>query len=194
PTQGGLYTVNVSAPASPSVLAQIYDVFDTKGVAVAGTRGVSAGAEKGMKVVDLADPTLPRVLGTLPGTIVAVAIAGQTAYALELIAGNPSHVDLLVVNVAGTPTIVGRLGLGNGGSVTGSDVKLVGSLLYVAASMSKLHVVNVASSTAPTLAGMVTLPSTASGVAVAGRYAYVAAGSSVQVVDVFTPSNPVVVG
>jgi hypothetical protein len=195
PTQGGLYTVNVSAPASPSVLAQIYDVFDTKGVAVAGTRGVSAGAEKGMKVVDLADPTLPRVLGTLPGTIVAVAIAGQTAYALELVARQP---------VARRRPSGERRRDSDDRRPARSRQRWLGHRIrrearrlaplcrgeHVEAARRERRELDRAH---PRRDGEPCRP-TASSVALAGRYAYVAAGSSVQVVDVLTPSNPVVVG
>ncbi len=195
PTQGGLYVWNV-APVAPALLANVNDTFDSRGVAVAGSLAVAAGSSRGMKVVDLADPQKPRVVGTVAGTSVAVALAGQTAYTLLLVPGNPSHVDVAAVSVGAqaAPAIIGRLTLGSGGSVTGSDARLVGSLLYVAASMPRLHVVSVASPTAPTLVGMVDLPGTASSVAVAGRYAYVAAGATIQVIDVATPSRPVVVG
>jgi hypothetical protein len=194
PTQGGLYGWNVATPAAPAILARVNDVFDSRGVAVSGSLAVAAGASYGMKVVDLTAPAAPRVAGTLAGTIVAATLVDRTAYALLLVPGNPSHVDVLVISLSGAPTVVGRLTLGSGGSVTGSDVKLVGSLLYVAASMAKIHVVSVASPSAPTLVGMVDLPSNASSLAVAGSYAYVACGTSVQVVDVSTPSRPAIAG
>jgi hypothetical protein len=142
------------------VLANVRDAFDSRGVAVAGTLAVAAGSSLGMKVVDLGVPASPRVVGTLSGTVLAVAMAGQTAYALLLVPGNPSHVDLAVVSLAvpSSPAIVGRITLGSGGSPLGSGIVLVGSLAYVAPSIAKLAIVNVASPSAPTLVGSLDMP------------------------------------
>jgi hypothetical protein len=192
PTQGGLYAWNVATPTAPAVLATVYDAFDSRGVAVAGTLAVAAGASRGMKVVDLTAPAAPRVASTLSGNVVGVAVAGQTAYALMLVPGNPAHVDLAVINlsVPSAPTTVGRMTLGTGGA----DIKVVGSLAYVASGSTGLQIVSVASPTMPTLVGAADTPGTASAVVVAGGYAYVADGTSVQVVNVATPSNPTIVG
>ena len=192
PTQGGLYAWNVTSPTAPTVLTTLYDAFDSRGVAVAGSLALAAGASRGMKVVDLTAPSAPRVASTLSGNFVGVALAGQTAYALLLVPGNPAHVDLQVINLSApsAPTIVGRLTLGTGGT----DIEVVGSLAYIAAGAGGLQIVSVASPNAPTLVGSVDTPGTASAVAVAGSYAYVADGTTVQVVRVSTPSNPTVVG
>jgi hypothetical protein len=193
-SQGGLYVWNVAS--TPAMLANVRDAFDSRGVAVAGTLAVAAGSTLGMKVVDLGVPATPRVVGTLAGTVLTVAMAGQTAYALLLVPGNPSHVDLAVVSLAvpSSPAIVGRITLGSGGSALGSGIVLVGSIAYVAPSINKLAIVSVASPSAPTLVGSLDMPGTATSIALAGRYAYVAAGTSIQVVDVGTPSRPVVAG
>ena len=193
-SQGGFYVWNVSS--TPAMLANVRDAFDSRGAAVAGTLAVAAGSSLGMKVVDLGVPATPRVVGTLTGTTLAVAIAGQTAYALLLVPGNPSHVDLAVVSLAvpSSPAIVGRITLGSGGSPLGSGIVLVGSLAYVAPSINRIAIVNVASPSAPTLVGSLDLPGTATSIAVAGRYAYLAAGTAVEVVDVGTPSQPAIVG
>jgi len=193
-SQGGLYVWNVAS--TPAVLANLRDGFDSRGVAVAGTLAVAAGASLGMKVVDVAIPSTPRVVATLGGTVLTVAMAGQTAYTLLLVPGNPSHVDLAVVSLAvpSSPAIVGRITLGSGGSALGSGIVLVGSLAYVAPSISKLAIVSVASPSAPTLVGSLDMPGTATSIALAGRYAYVATGTGIQVVDVGTPSRPAVAG
>jgi hypothetical protein len=54
--------------------------------------------------------------------------------------------------------------------------------------------VNVASLSAPTLVGSLDMPGSATSIAVGGRYAYVAAWTSIQVVDVGTPSRPAIAG
>src|SRR5262249_28986129 len=60
-------------------------------------------------------------------------------------------------------------------------------------SASKFAIVNVASPSAPILVGSVDTPGAASGLALGSGYAYVAAGSAVQVVSITTPSRPVTV-
>jgi len=190
-TQGGLYLWNASSPTAPVVVGNVKDAFNDLGVATAGTLGVAAGGGLGMKVLDLSVPAAPRVLSTLAGQFVGVALAGQTAYATQPVAGNPGHTDLVAVSLGNpaAPTIVGRTSL-----TAGTDVTLVGSLAYVVAGYSGLEIVNVASPSAPIFVGAVDTPNLATGVAVAGGYAYVADGTSVQVVNVSTPSRPVIAG
>lgn len=192
PSQGGLYVWGVAAPTAPTVLAGIDDAFDSRGVAVAGPLAVSAGGSRGMKIIDLANRTAPRVVGSLAGMAVGVGLAGQTAYALLLVPGNPARVDLAVVSLAtpSAPTIVGRITLGTGGA----DIEVVGSLAYVAAGGNGLQIVSVASPTVPTLVRTVDTPGTASGVAIANGYAYLADGTAIQVVDVAPPSQAAIVG
>src|SRR6266702_4426688 len=88
------------------------------------------------KVLDLTTPTAPLVAGTFPGFTTAVALAGHTAYAVQL----GSSVDLVVVDVAtpASPAFMGRLTVGAGG-----DLKVVGSLVYVASGGYGLKIVDV---------------------------------------------------
>ena len=66
-------------------------------------------------------------------------------------------------------------------------------MVYVAAGDGGFRVVDVSSPTSPRIIGAVGTPTRALGVAVAGNYAYVAASTSVQVINVTTPSRPVIV-
>ena len=187
--QGGLSIWNVASPTAPALLVNLGDGANDLGVATAGSLAVAAGGNAGMKVIDLSTPAAPQVLGTLSGFFTGVALVGQTAYALQT---NASYsTDLVVVNlsVPAAPTIVGRVNVGAGG-----DIKVVGSLAYVAAGGYGLKIVNVASPTAPILVATLDTPGTAVEVAVANGYAYVADWTAVQVVNVTTPSRPVIVG
>ena len=191
PTKG-LYVVDVSIPASPEVLANCYGVLDNNAVAVSGSLGVATANSLGMKVVDLSNPLAPKIVGSLSGTMKNVAITGQFAYVLQTIAGNPSHTDLIVVDlgVPATPTIRGQVNVTPSITV---DVKVVGSLAYVAAGSAGLVIVDVSTPTAPTIIGTLDTPGTASGVAVANGYAYVADGTAIKVINVSSPRTPTLV-
>ncbi len=195
PTQGGLYVWNCASPAAPAVLANINDVFGNAGAAVSGNLAASAGGVHGLKIVNVTNRAAPWTVSTLSttalgGTVTGVGMAGQMAYVLVSVPGNPGHIDVVVVNLTtpAAPAIQGRISLS-----AGQDIRVVGSLAYVAAGTAGLQVVSVASPTAPTLVGSVDTPGTAVSLAVAGSYAYVADTSSVQVVDISTPSRPTIV-
>jgi hypothetical protein len=195
--QGGLYLWNVATPTAPTVLANVNDLFGNTEVAVAGTLAAAAGGVKGLKVLSVSNPAAPAVLSTLSttalgGTVAGVALSGQIACVLVSVSGNPSHTDVVTVNLAvpTAPTIAGRLSLTGMGSL----IKTVGSLAYVVTGSGGLQIVNVASPSMPTFVGAVDTPGTAADIAVAGSYAYVADTTAVQVVNVATPSTPTIVG
>jgi hypothetical protein len=188
----GLNIWNVATPTTPQVLATVYSAYDNAGVAVSGTLAVVAAPNNlGLKMLDASVPARPRLVGTVAGTMVGVAAAGSYAYALQVVPGNPAHTDLASVNLStpSAPAIVGRVTLAGG-----TDIKVVGTLAYVAVGAAGLQIVNVANPAAPVIVGTMDTPGTAKGVAVAGGYAYVADTTSVQVINVGTPSAPVRVG
>jgi hypothetical protein len=194
-SQGGLYLWDVSSPTAPTVRANINDAFGNLEVAVSGSLAVAAGGQRGMKVISLSAPTAPKVTSTvsattLGGTVIGVAMAGQTAYALVSVAGNPGHTDVVVTSLANpsTPAIVGRVSLS-----AGMLIKVAGPLVYVAGGSTGLQIVSVASPNAPVFVGKVDTPGTATDVAVSNGYAYVADTTAVQVVNVATPSRPTIV-
>jgi hypothetical protein len=191
--KGGLYVVDVTTPTAPSKLANLYDIFASQGVATSGSLAVVAGNTYGLRVLNVSNPSAPYIVGSLAGTIKAVDMNSQYAYALQVVAGNPSHTDLAVVSLANpsSPSIVGRV------TVTSSvqvGVKVVGSLAYVAAGSNGLQIVNVSTPTAPTIVGSVATGGNAYQVAINGSYAYVASGASVKIINVSNPNNPSVDG
>src|SRR5437870_6311813 len=133
----GLSVVNVSTPSAPMVIGASNPPFYGRRVAVAGTLAVGTAGGLGFRVVGLTRPTAARTVGSLSGTFSGVAFAGTTAYAT--VAGQ-SGTDLVVVDLTtpAAPDIVGRVSLGSGG-----DLRVVGSLAYVAAGSNGLKIVNV---------------------------------------------------
>jgi hypothetical protein len=188
--KGGLYVVDVSIPTAPAVLANALGGISVMGVAAAGSLAAVVGGS-GLQVVDVSDAFNPDPIGALGGEMGGVAMAGQYAYVLLWVTGNPGHYDLAVIDlrVPTAPAMLGRVTVGAGGGL-----KVVGSLAYVAAGSTGLQIVDVSNPIAPRIVRTVDTPSGAKGVAVANGYAYVADDTSVQIIRVTDPSNPVVVG
>jgi hypothetical protein len=186
---GGLYAIDVSSPSAPRSLTNVFAGFDNTGVALAGSLAVVTGNALGLRVLDAATPAAPRVLGTLPGTMSGVALGGRYAYVLLVVAGNPSHTELAVVDLASpsTPTLRGRAVLGGGLGVT-----LAGTLAYVAAGDAGVQIVDVANPDAPRVVGTANTPGRARGIALVGTHAYVADESALVVVDVADRTRPAV--
>ena len=188
----GLAIIDVSTPSMPvSLGVTIPPAFGYR-VAVSGSLATLTGNASGLAVVDISTPAAPRIVGTLSGSMRAVAMAGRYAYVLNVVTGNPGHTDLVVVdlNVPSMPSIVGRV------TVTTSSqggVTVAGSYVYVAAGSSGLQVVDVSNPAAPRIVGTLPLPSTAYAVAVANGYAYVADTTSLQVINVANPAAPVAI-
>ncbi|TML58871.1 MAG: hypothetical protein E6G17_11945, partial [Actinobacteria bacterium] len=183
--QGGLYVLDFSVPASPGMLANVRVTYDDRAVAAAGSLAAAGGMGK-LTFLDISVPSTPRALSALSGTAQGVAMAGQFAYPLFIVPGNPAHAELDVVNltVSSSPAIVGRLAFAGGGG----GVAVAGSLAYVAA--SGLQVVDVSSPTAPRVVGSLPTATGSQGVAVANGYAYLADTSATRIIDVSTPSRP----
>src|SRR5438876_990731 len=188
----GLAVVSVANPSAPVVLGAANPPFYGDRVAVSGSLAIVTGNSLGLRVVDVSVPSAPRPVASLSGTMRAAAMAGQLAYALNVVPGNPSHTDLIVidVHVPAAAAIVGRVTLG----IDGAALRVDGALAYVAAGGAGLEVVDVSNPFAPTLIGAVDTPGTATGVAVANGRAYVADDTALEVVDVTSPRSPVVVG
>jgi hypothetical protein len=157
---------------------------------VVGTLGVVAGNTLGLKVVDVANPEKPRVVGTLAGTVKGAAVAGRYAYVILVVPGNPARIDLAIVDlqVPSSPGIVGRVTVPGG-----VHVAVDGAFAYVASAQTGLQIVDVSSPTAPRLVAAADTSGSAQAVAVAAGYAYVADNDAIVIVDVRTPTRPAVV-
>lgn len=176
--KGGLYTVDASVPTLPVKLANLHGLSDNQDVAADGLFGLSAGNGAGAKVVDISDPVSPWGFGVISGTIRRVAVAGDYAYAIALISGNPARTDLLVIDPY-VPEVIGSINVG----YTGSAVVISGTRAYVTTA-SELRIISIQNPRAPQLLSTVAVGDTALAVALAGQYAYVGSSSSLSVVDV----------
>jgi hypothetical protein len=189
--KGGLYVVNVSIPTAPVVLANALGGLYVSDVAASGSLAAVVAGSSGLRVLDVTDVLNPNPIGSLTGTMTRVAMAGQYAYVLLYVSGNPGHYDLAVVSlqVPSSPAIVGRVTMAGSGDVTVS-----GSLVYVAAGGTGLQIVDVSNPTTPRIVSTMDTPGGAVGVAVANGYAYVADNTTVQIIDVHNSSSPFIAG
>lgn len=187
----GLSGINITTPASPSIIGAANPPFYGDRVAVSGTLAVVTGASLGLTVVDISTPSAPHPVGTLGGSMASVVMSGQFAYVLLGVAGNPPHTDLAVIDLAvpSAPTIRGRVTL-----TGGLDIRLNGTLAYIACGNGGMQIVNVANPDNPVILSTMLVPTTAYGMAVAGSFAYIAGNTAVYVVNVTTPSAPFIAG
>ena len=188
---GGLYIVDDSTIGSPALVTGGHvSVTTSAGGVGVGSSGVAllAFGTAGAGKVNISTPTAPAITGTLSGSSTAVAaVSGTQGYRTTVVALNPAHVDLKVLDVSGSaPVIVGTVTLG-------SDARSLlarGNLVYVAAGLNGFQIVDATTPSAPTVTAPVSLPNTALQTAVCGATAYVADSSVLAICDVSNPAAP----
>ena len=140
--------------------------------------------------------TVPVEVSTFAPRSLSLLSIGADARRVD-VAGNYAFVSaaagLVVVDVTdhAAPSIATTLPLPGG---AGRDVKLVGSLAYVAAGTAGLRIVDVTDPLHPGVLGSLALPGSAEDLVVRGARAYVAASGKLQIVDVTDPAAPRLLG
>jgi hypothetical protein len=146
---------------------------------------VFVGTETGLRIVNIADPAAPQLIGTLtaPGYCYGVAVQGDYVYLGSLETG------LRVVNVSdpAQPIIVGTY-LPQPGLIQG--VAVAGNYVYASDFFSGLRVINVNDPSTPTPSGLHDTAGQPVGVSVVNSLAYVgAAGAGLRIIDISDTSN-----
>jgi parallel beta-helix repeat protein len=185
---GGLYVVDISNLASPTVLGVEDSYGFAEKVVVSGSYAYVADGPAGLKVVSFADPSHPAEVGSVYSLDYAfdVAVSGNFAYIAAggaglLIAGiaNPSHPT--------ETSMLGTAGYAYGLSLSGNDA-------IIANGWGGLSVVDVSNPQAPLTLGSTKTEGWAMRVTVSGSKAYVADDfAGLTIVDLSTPSNPKVI-
>jgi hypothetical protein len=164
------------------------------GVAVSGNYAYIADYDRGLRVINIANPALPAEVGyyVTPNYATSVAVAGNYAYV--------TSGRLRVIDVADPthPTEVGVYDDTTAGAA--HCVALAGNYAYVAkANPTSLQVVNISNPSSPVVVGTCFI--TIYGgwdVVVAGNYAYMTAANSegwgLRVIDIANSSSPVEIG
>ena len=192
-SKGGLYLIDVSDATIPRVLTNVYNGFGSTGIASNGRISITTGGSWGMRVADVSSANAPAIVRQTAGTFGSVSMSGSFAYVIQTMPGNPAHTDVAVLDltVPSQAAVIGRVTTLNGYA---SDVKAVGSVVYVAAGNGGLQVVDIGNPTLPRIIGSTATPAAAVAVGVGTGYAYVGTGTSIQVIDIHTPTHPFIVG
>lgn len=205
---GGLRVVKTKDALNPSEVG-FYDALGYgNGVALAGARyaymadydtNVYSSTVHGLRIVDVADPTHPAIVGTFntPGPALGVAAA---PHEIALIAEGPSsegsaHIGggLRTVNVS-DPTHPTSAGFYDTPQAA-RKVVASGDYAYVADGQSGLRIVSISDPAHPVEVGVYTTTRAVQDVAVAGHYAYVACElDGLHILDIYTPTHPIEVG
>jgi hypothetical protein len=177
------YTLDVSNPASPTLIASLAGV-DALDVTVVGDYAYTAAAG-GLKVVDISRPTRPVVVGNYANGFGSTkpVISGKYAYM-----GGTAAFQVVDISNPIAPTSSAVVALtGNAGGI---DVQ--GKFAYVS-NDTTFRVYDVTDPANPaatgTLAGFTALGK----VFVSGRYAYVGDGVTVRIINISNPTLPVLV-
>ena len=174
---------------APVIVGSLDTDGNAFGVAVAGDYAYVADSSKGLKIINIADPSSPNLAGSLytDGYAWEVAVAGDYAYVADGSKG------LKIINIAdpSSPNLAGSLD--TDGKALG--VAVAGDYAYVADYDKGLKIINIADPSSPNLVGSLDTDGYAWGVAVAGDYAYVADNDEgLQIINIASAEAPVLVG
>ena len=161
-----------------------------EGITVAGQYGYVLAGNAGLFVYDLAEPTVPVLIASLPlpGKAHDAAVAGTHAYVAAGSAG------LRIIDVSDITQPV-EVGFFDNPAYDILNVAVDGQYAFVTGGQSGLRVLDVSDPAAPFEAASLDLPGTAKGIAILSDYAYIAAGNAgLQVVDISDPLQPAEVG
>lgn len=155
---GEFFVVNITNPASPSILGSAEINAKVNAVAVSGNYAfiVTDDDSKELQIINVQNPASPSVIKSLdlPSSAdgVDIKISGTKAYIITK--NNSSGAEFYVVDIANVqaPAIVGSLNIG--ADVTSLAI-LPNAYAYLATDVvnSELQIINIASSTAPNFAG-----------------------------------------
>jgi hypothetical protein len=189
---------DVSDPTRPAQAAMI-GAGDLRDVAVAGDIVYVAAQDRGLVVIDAADPRAPRLLaelrlGPAGSGAMAVLVEGDRAYLLS------AELGLAIVDVTdpSAPVLLGSLAaVGQFGEDQRAGLALVGQTLLIA-SAGGLSIVDATEPTHPTLLSWFAMPhslGTVQDIVVAGEWALVTCSGSyvggLAVLDITDPRQPV---
>ena len=188
--QTRLVILDITSPVAPVVVGQTMITTDlVAGLAVSSGYAYVANGSRGLRVLNVNNPTAPIEVGyyDTPGYASDVTISDGYAYVADGTSG------LRVVNVS-NPTAPVEVGFYDtpGGAAA---VTVVGDYAYVADGTNGLRVVSVSNPAMPTEVGFYDTPGLARDVAVSGGYAYVADDDDgLRVINVDNPAMPIEVG
>jgi hypothetical protein len=191
PSRSYLTIVNVSNPATPSVVADLAlpsSVSSTLQIVKNGNYLYMFPESGDMQVVDVSNPAAPALVRSVSMTASGGVVVGNRLYTAERANG----VGVWDVSQPDNPTRIGSVSLS--GNIT--EVAVSGSTLYALSGFGSpaVHLLSLATPDAPTLQSTFNTNYVADMV-VYGNYLYLSNGfGNTQIVDVSNPTSPSVIG
>lgn len=181
-----LRILDLSEPTAPFEVGFYELEGEPWDVAVAGQYVIESGYD--FQIIDVSNPTSPRIIGLLPGYFGRMAVAGDYAYVLR-----GSELAVIDLSDPAAPAVVGTLNIGSGFAYY-TDIAAAGDYAFFV-NEGGLHVIDVSDPTAPTKVGLFGPPDwhPCSSISVSGGYAFVRAGG-IFVIDVSDPTAPTPTG
>ncbi|MFH1170763.1 MAG: tail fiber domain-containing protein [Candidatus Vogelbacteria bacterium] len=181
---GNFYIVDISNPAAPALLSTfvVGTAAGPMDFAVAGRYAyIGDRTNNLLKVVDISNPVSPILVGSsavLTYTPRGLAVAGPYVYMGLEDTSVSTEDSLLIFDVSNpaSPTLKSTTLIPNSAGIALVSFGIVAAGRYaytVQNSSDVLNVIDVASSTAPSIVGTLAVGAIPAGLAVAGRYAYV---------------------
>ncbi len=195
----GLLVSDITSPASPLFVSHADADGYAVDVAVSGDYAyiatidppVSNGyanitvGNRGLKVIDISNPSLPSVVGSVdtPLGSSGVAVYGDCAYTV-------GHGGFYVIDIKSpsSPMIVGFVDT----SGDPTCISIFSEYAYIADGLL-LHVVDISNPSLPSIARSIDTPYLRSRMTFSGHYAYVVGGDGLHVLDVRFPRFPRIV-
>jgi len=185
----GLYILDISSPAHPTIMGNYKSSGYTEGVTIEGNYAYVADGPSGLRVVDVTNRAHPVEISSVYKLNYAFDVAIDGSYAYIAAAG----AGLLVADVSDPVHPKGIISLELPGNAFGITVS--GSMVYIADGWEGLQIVNASNPSQPVkIASLATFGWTYD-VAVSGKNVYVADSfSDIRVVDVSNPEKPAILG
>jgi hypothetical protein len=191
PSGSYLTIVNVSNPATPSVVADLAlpsSIPTTLQIVKNGNYLYMFPESGDMQVVDVSNPAAPALVRSVSMTASGGVVVGNRLYTAERANG----VGVWDVSQPDNPTRIGSVSLS--GNIT--EVAVSGSTLYALSGFGSpaVHLLSLATPDSPTLQSTFSTNYTADMV-VYGNYLYLSSGlGNTQIVDVSNPASPSAIG
>jgi hypothetical protein len=191
----GLSIVDCNDTSHPVLISE-FDEFNPPGgisdISIRGGYLFAVGGKSGMAIVDIANPKMPTIAGTLALDGYSVSVDVDESYAYI----GSDGIKIVDVSDPRIPVLIGNVKERAIGYAW--DLAVSGDFAYLAANMSHIiQVVDISDPSSPQLRGKVanTSANAARGVTISGSIAYVAIESDgLNAFDITDPDNPVLVG
>ncbi|KKQ26891.1 MAG: hypothetical protein US42_C0019G0001, partial [Candidatus Magasanikbacteria bacterium GW2011_GWC2_37_14] len=184
----GLQIIDISNPASPSLVGSYTTASSALKVYVSGKYAYVAEGDAGLQIMDISNPASPSLVGTYDAppsdSINGVYVSGKYAY----VSINSYGLQIIDISNPSLPNLVGSKYLGGT-----SYVYVSGKYAYIGS--NDLFIVDISDVTNPTLEGTYSDFIESRGAYVSGKYAYIACtNEGLYIVDISSSTAPGYVG